>query len=213
MKQRLNYGRISWSYEDFDPDSPCVPTPLVRFSPFRISTRMKTILLSDRHSLELLKLNTKNKLCLKEAYELWTRRNHFFDIELGEGRAFIKWLKQHHLSIKWSHNDYSLHQYFTYGSPPRHKPFDECALGHTFSVLPVLVKNRFIKLYLEDESVLSLFSIPYGKEENFIHLIEQYILLRFELDKWNAPAPLFIDWVRANGRKPLFYPQQLGFCF
>jgi len=30
--------------------------------------------------------------------------------------------------------------------------------------------------------------------------------------KWNAPAPLFIDWLRASGKRPIFHSGQMGFC-
>jgi hypothetical protein len=212
MKQGLSYGRISWSYDDFDPKVPCVPTPLVRFSPLKINSRLKTLTFSDRQSLELLKYKTEKKLPLNEAYKFWLRELSYQEFELGEGRSFIKWLKQKNLSILWTPKDYSLHQYFTSGPSIVHKPNDEFSKGQSFSISPIKVNDRLIKLYLEDESILNLLSLPFGEEENFFKLIESYILLRFQLMKWNAPAPLFIDWLRANGKRPIFHFGQMGFC-
>ncbi len=212
MKHALNYGRISWSYDDFDPKVPCVPTPLVKFSPFTFNSKLKTLRLTDRQSLDLLKHKTEIKLPIKEAYRVWLKEISFQDLELGEGRSFLKWLKQKNLSIDWKTQDYSLHQYFTTGPSIVHEPHDDFAKGHSFSISPIKVNNRLIKLYLEDESILNLLSLPFGEEENFFKLIESYILLRFQLMKWNAPAPLFIDWLRANGKRPIFHFGQMGLC-
>jgi hypothetical protein len=212
MKHRLSYGRISWSYDDFDPKVPCVPTPLVRFSPIKINSRLRTLVFTDRQSLELLKHKTEMKLPIKEVYRLWLRELSIQDLELGEGRSFLKWLRQKNLSVHWTPQDYSLHEYFNYGPSIVQDPNDEYARGHSFSISPVRVNNKMIKLYLEDESILNLLSLPYGEEENFLKLMENYILLRFQLMKGNAPAPLFIDWVRANGKKPLFFLGQMGLC-
>jgi hypothetical protein len=212
MKQGLSYGRISWSYDDFDPKVPCVPTPLVRFSPIKIDSKLKTLRFTDRQSLELLKHKTDIKLPIKEAYRLWLKEISSHDLDLGEGKSFLKWLRQKGLSVHWTPQDYSLHQYFDKGPSILHDPNDDFTKGHSFSISPIKVNNRLIKLYLEDESILNLLSLPFGEEENFFKLIESYILLRFQLVKWNAPAPLFIDWVRANGKKPIFHFGQMGFC-
>jgi hypothetical protein len=212
MKQTLNYGRITWGYDDFEPSLPCIPTPLVSFSPIRFNGKVKYFNFTDRQSLELLKYKTDHRMTLREAYGRWPNKSYQHELDLGESRAFIKWLKDHKVSIKWSPQDYSLHQYFNQKNSPTHLKDDEFSLGQSFSISPLVVNKRVIKLYLEDESILNLLSLTFGEEENFFKLIESYILLRFQLVKWNAPAPLFIDWLRASGKRPIFHSGQMGFC-
>lgn len=211
MKQTLNYGRITWGYDDFDPSLPCIPTPLVSFSPVRLNGKLKYFNFTDRQSLELLKFKTDHKITLREAYSRWLDTRFQYDLDIGESRVFLKWLKENKTSIKWSPQDYTPHQYFNQLNSPTHLKNDEFSLGQSFSIAPILVKKRMIKLYLEDESILNLISIKFGEEEHFNSLLRRYILLRFEHAKWQAPAPQFLEWVKVQGKRPLFSSGDLGF--
>jgi hypothetical protein len=211
MKQPLNYGRISWSYDDFDTKVPCRPTPLIIFNPIRIKGKLKHPVFSDKISLELLKYKTPMKLLFGEAYKEWRLTNSWLDRDLGEGRAFFRWLLRHGNSIDWRPQDFKLHDYFTGPNSPKHDPHDEMAKDLSFAVRPVKVKNRQVKLYLQDEAVLNLISLPFGEEKDFIELVQEYISMRFQWQEWNAPAPLFLDWVKVRGKRPIFSEGQLGF--
>ena len=131
--------------------------------------------------------------------------------ELGEGRAFFRWLQKHELSIEWREKDFSPHPYFTSLHSPQHDPKDEMALGLSFAIKPVTVDKRNVKLYVQDKDMLSLLNLPYGKEEDFLELVMRYVTQRFEWQAWKAPAPHFLDWVLSRGASPVFSEGQLGF--
>lgn len=211
MKNALNYGRISWAYEDnFDPRIPCTPSPLLTFNPIRINGKNRYPSISDKTSLLLLKLQGHRKLSFKEAYKWWLSEAPFIDRDLGEGRAFLKWLKLHDVAIDWKKEDFRFHAYFLQHTSPKHDPGDEMARDLSFAITPVAVGERRIKLYLKDEAVLNLINMPYGEEEDFLKLVVDYIRMRFQWEKWRAPSPPFLDWVKTNAKKPLFSKGQLG---
>lgn len=213
MKQGLHYGRITWSYqEDFDPEIPCRPAPFITFSPVRINGKLKTPAFSDKISLEILKYKTDHKYSFRDVYKKWYLEGSWVDRDLGEGRAFLRWLKQSGYSVEWRGEDFKLHPYFISQKAPKHSPHDEMAKGLSFAVKPVEVHERKIKLYLMDEAILNLISLPYGEDTDFIELVMEYIKRRFEWEKWKAPAPTFIDWVKAGAKRPVFMVGQLGFC-
>lgn len=211
MKKALNYGRISWAYEDdFNPEVPCSPSPLFNFNPVRINGKYKSPLITDKTALLIMKLPYSEKVAFKEAYKSWFCDGPWIDRDLGEGRAFLKWLKQNELSIKWKQEDFKFHEYFMQENSPRHDPGDEMARDLSFVVAPVEVGTRKIKLYLQDEAVLNLISMPYGEEEDFLTLVKAYIKMRFQWEKWRAPSPPFLEWIKASAKKPLFSKGQLG---
>jgi hypothetical protein len=212
MKHALNYGRISWSYGDFDPDSPCRPSPLITFNPIRLNGKLKYPNFSDRTSLLLLKLKTPGTLSFREAYEQWWKDGPSLDRELGEGRAFLRWLQRKQMSIKWSKKDFNLHSYFLQEDSPKHFAGDEMARGLSFAVKPVEVNKRKVILYLKDEDVLNLINMPYGLDEDFLLLVKNYVKMRFQWEEWQAPSPPFLDWMKAQARRPAFSRGQLGFC-
>lgn len=213
MKQGLHYGRITWSYhEDFDPKIPCRPAPLITFNPIRINGKLRTPSFSDKISLEIMKLKTPVKHPFRETYKRWYLEGSWIDRDLGEGRAFLRWLNREGCSIDWNPHDFKLHPYFTTPLAPKHSPHDEMAKGLSFAIKPVEVDKRKVKLYLVDEAVLNLISLPYGEDTDFIELVSEYIKQRFEWEKWKAPAPTFIDWVKAHAKRPVFMEGQLGFC-
>lgn len=212
MKQTLSYGKISWAYDGFDPDVPCRPFPLMKFTPVKIKGHFKTPTFSDKLSLQIIKLRARHEMSFQEAYTEWVLRRQFYDKDLSEGRSFIKWLKDHDCSIKWKNGDYKLHDYFCLPNSPRHDPYDEMAENLSFAIKPVEVNQRKVKLYLQDEAVLNLISLPFGEDHDFISLVKEYVTLRFQWEKWRAPAPPFLDWVKAQAKRPVFSKGQLGFC-
>jgi|GEM_PF-1107781 len=213
MKQRLSYGRISWSYEDHPPvESFDSPTPLIQFSPIRINGKLRTPDISDRMALALIKYKTNNQLPFRDLYREWFINDSFVERDLGEGRAFYRWLQLQKKSIAWKPIDLKLHSYFTDENAPKHDPNDDMAQDLSFAIKPVEVLNRKIKLYLQDEAVLGLITLKFGEEEDFIELVCSYIKMRFKWESWHAPAPTFIDWVKAQAKRPVFKKGQLGFA-
>jgi len=210
MKQKLNYGRIHLSYTDFDVNTPCIPHPFIKLCPIKINHKTIRPELSPNDCLSLLKLKANKVISFRDAYLEWYF-SHSWECDIGEGRSFLRWLKLNHRSIKWTGSEFRLHDYFLSPLCPNHEQQDEMAKGLSFAIKPVWVEKRFIKLYLSDESVLSLFSLPFGEEEEFMELIKQYIKMRFKWEGWGAPAPTFLDWVRAIAKRPLFHPGDLGF--
>ena len=209
MKQ-LSYGRISLSYGvDFDAKVPCRPTPLAQFSPIKMKTHWKTPVFSDRMTLELLKLTTPYPHSFRELYKEWFFADSW-DKELGEGRGFLQWLKKNKLSINWRKTDLTLHPLFLITDAPDFESSDEMAKGHSFSLSPVNVQDRRVKLYLSDEAILSLLSLPAGEEEDFLLLVKNYVAMRFVWEKWKAPAPTFVEWLRAQAKRPVFLQGQIG---
>lgn len=205
MKQSLSYGRIKLGYEE---DS-LRPSPLIFFTPIRYQNKPRVPNLTDRDFILIMKLEGENFVSFREAYIEAVCRDSRDAHELGEGRALLRWLRKHRLEIKWKDYDFKMHSYFENG--PSFDEGDELAKDHCFSILPVTVMGRTIKLYIEDEAMLSLLSLDYGEEENFISLVKKYIARRIQWEHWRAPAPTFLDWVKAHGKRPVFSPGQLGF--
>lgn len=210
MKKGLNYGRITWSYEDSPIWDEERPSPLVKFAPIRIHGQLRTPAFSARIALLILKHKTPTKITFREAYLRWFLESAQ-DRDLGEGKSFLLWLKKTNQSILWKTSDYELHPYFTAQNAPKHDPEDEMAQDLSFAVKPVEVEGRKVKLYLQDEDVLNLIGLPYGEEVDFLTLVMNYVSLRFKWEKWRAPAPPFLEWVRGQAQRPTFLPGQLGF--
>lgn len=210
MKQALNYGRITWSYEDTPTWSEERPSPILKFAPIRIHGQLRTPSFSARIGLLILKHRAPIRITFREAYLRWYLESHT-DRDLGEGKSFLLWLKKTNQSIAWKSRDYELHPYFTAKDAPLHDPEDEMAEGLSFAVKPVEVEGRKVKLYLQDEDVLNLIDLPYGDEVDFITLVMNYVSLRFKWESWRAPAPPFLEWVKGQAQRPIFLPGQLGF--
>ena len=212
MKQSLNYGKLTWSYDDFNPGLPCRPSPFIRFSPVRINGKYRYPMFSDKVALSIIKFKSVSEISFRDAYLEWFREGSWIDRDLGEGRSFMRWLEREKKFILWKPGDFELHAYFTQKDSPKHDPHDEMAKGLSFAVRPVKVNERNVKLYLQDEAVLNLISMPFGEDEDFLKLVEKYVSLRFKWESWRAPAPTFLDWVKAQARRPVFSSGQLGFC-
>lgn len=212
MKHSLNYGKISWSYEDGKTDESLdSPTPLISFPPIRINGNLRTPDFNDRIILELIKLKSKNQLSFRDLYREWFINDIFVNRDLGEGRAFYRWLRLQEKSIAWRASEIKLHPYFTDPNSPKHELGDEMAQDLSFAIKPVEVEGRRVKLYLQDDAILNLINLKFGVDQDFIELVCDYISMRFRWAKWQAPAPPFIDWVKAQAKRPVFQRGQLGF--
>lgn len=186
------------------------PNPIVTFAPLWVNGKRFTPQFGDRHSLILLKRQTEKKVTFQRAYTGWRTADSKEELELGEGRAFLRWLQKYQLSIEWKDRDFKPHPYFFQGPMPYHDQRDEMARGLSFAVKPVQVQGRNIKLYVRDDDMVSILNMPYGQEEDFLELVMRYVAQRFEWDEWQAPAPTFLDWIISHGKRPVFHPGQLG---
>lgn len=207
MKPGLSYGRITLGYEDDDDR----PLPLVTFSHVRYRGKTYLPKITDREALLILKIRGEKKISFADAYVEAICRDNREANEVGEGKALIRWLKARKMMIEWKKNELRLHSMFTDESAPGFSPEDELSRDHIFSISPVTVLGRCIKLYVEDEAMLSLIQLQYGEEEDFLSLVRRYVARRIQWELWRAPAPTFHDWVKNEGKRPVFKKGQLGF--
>jgi hypothetical protein len=208
MKPGLSYGRITLGYEE---DDQVRPLPLVTFSGVRFRGKVFQPKISDRDALLILKLRGQKDISFTDAYIEAICLNASGKDEISEGKALLRWLKERQLRIKWKKRDLKLHPLFLDEKAPNFTPDDELAKDHLFSISPVKVLGRCIKLYVEDEAMLSLINLQFGEEEDFLSLVRRYVARRIQWEIWRAPAPPFADWVRNEGKKPVFRKGQLGF--
>ena len=196
--------------DEFDLKTYCRPNPIVTFAPQWIEGRKCQPAFSDGHALILLRRLTPKRVSFSRAYAGWRASGAVEEKELGEGRAFLRWLQKHALSVEWKERDFTPHPFFNSSIAPKHDPRDEMARGLSFAVKPVSVIGRTVKLYVQDQDMMSLLSMPYGQEEDFLELVMSYVSQRFEWEAWRAPAPTFLNWIVSHGKRPLFLPGQLG---
>jgi len=211
MNKATIHGRVPCLEIDFNPSQHCRPNPIVSFASLWAQNVLWTPSFDDRHSLLLLRRQMPKKVSFQRAYTGWRASGAKEVSELGEGRAFLRWLQRHELAIDWRERDFSPHPYFSQINAPKHEAHDELARNHSFAVRPVKVKGRNVKLYVRDEDMVSLLNMPYGQEEDFLELVMRYVAQRFEWEAWRAPAPPFLDWVVSHGKRPVFLSGQLGF--
>lgn len=187
------------------------PISLIQFKPVYFESNLYHPSFGDRTGLLILARKMPKRVSFSRAYSGWRAGGAKDLLELGEGRAFFRWLQRHELSIEWKKEDFIIHPLFTGKDLPRHDPHDEFARGLSFALRPVRVQRRLVKLYLQDQDVLSLLKISAGEERDFLSLVEHYIEMRFHWDTTKRPAPGFLDWVKSINLRPLFRAGQLGF--
>ncbi len=186
------------------------PNPLIQFKPVYFEGNLYHPNFDDRTSLLIFGRRMPKKVSFIRAYSGW-RAGGARDLnDLGEGRAFLRWLQRHELSVEWKKDDFLIHPLFSGKLAPNHDPQDEFAKGLSFALRPVQVQKRKVKLYLQDQDVLSLLRIKTGEEKDFLSLVEDYVEMRFDWDTTRSPAPGFLEWVRNKGKRPIFYPGQMG---
>lgn len=211
MKNTIRQDRTYRLTEDFNPQMPCRPNPIVTFAPIWAENQLYHPKFSDRHTILLLRRSMEKKVSFLRAYRGWRASGAREEKELGEGRAFFRWLQKHQISVDWKEEDFNPHPYFSHPNSPTHDPNDEMSKDMSFCVRPVQVQGRNIKLYIQDTDMVSLLNMPYGVEEDFLELVMRYVAFRFQLEKWRAPAPYFLNWVTHQGVRPVFSAGQLGF--
>lgn len=167
--------------------------------------------LGDRTTFLLLQRKMPKEVSFARAYNGWRAGGSREEAELGEGRAFMRWLQRHELGIAWTKHDLQLHPYFLNAEAPKHDPGDEFAKGMSFAIAPVVVQGQQVKLYVQDLDMLRLIHVEFGQEEDFLTLVQRYIEQRHLWTQWKAPAPAFVDWVTSQGRRAVFSLGQLGF--
>lgn len=206
MKNTANQGWIG------DACTPSLLKPLVTFSPIYAEGRKWFPNFGDRHALLLLKRRMPKSVSFLRAYRGWRASGAHEERELGEGRAFLRWLQKHELAVDWTAEDFKPHLFFQGPDAPKHDPKDELARDHSFAIKPVEAHGRAVKLYVQDTDMLSILNLPYGHEEDFLELVRRYVAQRFDWEKWRAPAPCFLDWVVSQGKRPAFRAGQVGLC-
>lgn len=203
MTNSLIHGGISEVLE--------LPNPIVTFAKVWAEGRYWEPKFGDRHTLLLLRRKMPDKVSFIRAYRGFRASGAKEEKELGEGRAFLRWLQRHEISVEWKQRDFEPHPFFCHPNAPKHDPKDEMAEGLSFAIKPVEVSGRKVKLYVGDDDMLNLLSMPYGNDKDFLELVMRYVAQRFEWEGWRAPAPPFLDWVKSQGMRPVFVPGQLGF--
>lgn len=187
------------------------PNALVQFKSVYFEGNLYHPSFGDRTTLLILNRKMPKSVSFIRAYSGW-RAGGAKDLqELGEGRAFFRWLQRHELGIQWKKDDFTIHPLFTGENIPRHDPNDDFARGLSFALRPVRVQERAVKLYIEDQDVLSLLRLQTGEERDFLSLVEDYVEMRFGREMEMGPAPGFLEWVKSMGKRPLFHQGQMGF--
>jgi hypothetical protein len=185
---------------------------LITFSPIWVEGQKWIPSPGDRHALLWLKHQASTSIAFSRAYSGWRISGAKEEQELGEGRAFLRWMQKRKIGVEWGEKDFCLSPLFSGPDAPTHAPDDELARGLSFAIRPVKVGERKIKLYVQDADMLGLLHLGYGKEDDFLELVKRYIAQRFQWEKWNAPAPGLLDWIKSSGQRPVFQSGQLGFA-
>jgi hypothetical protein len=208
MRKNLIYGKISWSFDEETPVR-CLPVPLMRLRAFKINGKTICPDFSDKVFFTLLNFKTFKRLPLEELYTRWNDDKSPEDFELGEGRALLRWMSMNNVSIQWKRSDIIFHSFFK-EDRKINEIKDEWSIEHAFSIPPVKVKGRHVKLYLKDEDVIQLMHLPGGQEEDFLELVTAYIRYRIDKERYSELAHSFLEWVKFMNKRPLFTKGQLS---
>ena len=209
MGQTLRYGKARLSYEDTS--LLITPTPVVSFKEVYAEGRYWAPRISDKAALQLLKRKMDKQVSYLRAYRGFRASGAKEERELGEGRAFLRWLMRHELSVAWESEDLNLHPYFSQKDAPKHDPSDEMSRDMSFAIAPVSVNGKKVKLYLADDDVLRLFHMQQGQQEDFLKLVSRYVEQRHQWMAKQLPALPFVEWLALQGHRPGFNRGQIGF--
>ena len=209
MGTTLRYGKATLTHEDSL--LLVTPTPVVKFKEVYAEGRYWAPHISDKAALLLLKRKMAKQVSYLRAYRGFRASEAKEERELGEGRAFLRWLMRHELSVAWESEDLLLHPYFAHKDAPRHDPADEMAGDMSFAIAPVSVNGKKVKLYLADDDVLRLFHMQQGQQEDFLRLVSRYVEQRHQSQTGQLAALPFVEWLALQGHRPGFNKGQIGF--
>lgn len=185
-------------------------TPILRFRQVWHEGAFHSFNPDDIYSLLILQKVTAKRVSYERAYRGW-RSGPMINERRSPGRAFYHWLDKHSLSIIWKETDFSTNPLLSSALCPRHDPDDELAQGHSFVIRPQLIQQRKIKLYVQDRDMIKVLSLYSGDEAPLGDLTRNYISQRLLWEKTHTPAPSFLDWLIANGKKVQVGEGDLGF--
>lgn len=164
----------------------------------------------DLYALLILQKHTSKQVSYERAFRGW-KNSPFLHEKRSDGRAFYSWLNRHHLSIIWKADDFYVNPILSSPLAPRHDENDELAPGHSFVIRPQMVDGRKIKLYVQDRDMIKILNLHIGEHIPLPELTKRYITQRLEWEKKLVPAPSFLDWIVALGKRPLIEEGELGF--
>ncbi|HLT23424.1 MAG TPA: hypothetical protein VKZ84_08270 [Bacteriovoracaceae bacterium] len=164
----------------------------------------------DLSALLILQRVTDKQVSYERAFRGW-RNSPIAQERRSPGRAFYSWLNKHHLSIIWKYNDFTINPILSSPLAPRHEANDEFAQGHSFVIKPQMIDGRRIKLYVQDQDMIKILNLHIGEPTSLGELTQKYIGQRLKWEKTCMPAPTFLDWIIANGKRPQVVEGELGF--
>lgn len=185
-------------------------SPLVEFKDVWHEGRYHSFNPEDLYALLILQKTSDKQVSYERAFRGW-KNSPFPGERRSEGRAFYSWLNKHHLSIIWKESDFYVNPILTSPNAPKHDEGDELAHGHSFVIRPQMVDGRKIKLYVQDRDMIKILNLHLGELTPFEDLTKQYIAQRLKWEKSCIPAPTFLDWMVALGKKPYICEGDLGF--
>lgn len=192
------------------PDANDFLSPLIQFKDVWHEGRYHHFMPDDLYALLILQKNTCKKVSYERAFRGW-KNSPFIQEKRSSGRAFYSWLNRHKLSIIWRETDFSINPILTSPLAPKHDENDELAASHSFVIRPQMVNGKKIKLYVQDRDMIKLLCLHIGDHVPLEELTCHYIAQRMKWEKSLIPAPSFLDWVIAIGKRPLVREGELGF--
>ena len=185
-------------------------TPLIQFKEVWHQGSFHAFNPDDLYALMILQKITSKQVSYERAFRGW-KNAPFLHERRSVGRAFYSWLAKHQLSIIWKESDFQINPLLTSALAPRHDQDDELARNHSFVIRPQMVDGRSIKLYVQDQDMIKLLSLHMGEVEPLTSLTRHYITQRLKWEKSLMPAPTFLDWIIATGKRAYVSEGELGF--
>lgn len=185
-------------------------TPLIDFRDVWHQGSFHSFHPEDLYALLILQKHTSKQVSYERAFRGWQNAPMIGE-RRSVGRAFYSWLAKHQLSVIWKDSDFTINPLLTSPLAPRHDPGDELASNHSFVIRPQMVDGRKIKLYVQDRDMIKLLKLHLGEEEALGELTRSYITQRIKWERSLIPAPSFLDWIIATGKRPHISEGELGF--